>query len=475
MLLKKDLIESVDEKYRPMLNEVSIPDFTKCIAQFSGLHITDVADEAIEEYLTIWAKNKYRFYQLLGNKTRLDSKIKYEEDIEDKQKKIDRFVELAKEYPVYSLWLYSFSELPKNKIEDFYLSYGFTRKMEEVFPNRHFEGISLTHFFKNYISAPDDLVTEVGRVFESQEIEANYTISIDPVDMMLASENPYNWTSCYRIENCEGTHGDGVLAAMLDDSSLITYIWNKSGDFSLYGKYPFKNLRYKRMRQYISISPTMNAIHFNSIYPGKGEYPKNFEKLLREKVENLIDKEAIWVSNTKDVDDWNNVSDCDRKYLYGYGEFSDCRIYIKKGSDKEIWQTYNEEIICPCGCKGILYESDSDDEDMHYNGEGYTYENAYERHYCEWCDEYCENYDDGYGCEDCPCWRENNAVCELDTEHYCEGDTYEAGEAGLFDKYESNLVHCDPEFCSSCPFYELHHQESYDDLEEERRIAKMAA
>ena len=45
MLNKNILLENVDERYIPMLKEVNIPDFTKCIAQFSGLHINEVCDE----------------------------------------------------------------------------------------------------------------------------------------------------------------------------------------------------------------------------------------------------------------------------------------------------------------------------------------------------------------------------------------------------------------------------------------------
>lgn len=450
MLIKKDLLEAVDEQYRPMLKEVSIPDFTKCIAQFSGLHISKVADSAIEKYLMKWAKNKYRFYKLLGNRLRYDTKIIYKEDIEAKNNRIEKFHELAKEFPTYALWLNEFERSEFNKIESYNLSYCLEDTLRELFPNRSFIGISLTHFFKKYLLAPDDFVTKLGRLFENQEIEANYTISIDPIDIMLASENPYNWTSCYRLENDESSHADGNLAALIDDSSLITYIWNKEGDFSLYNNYDFKHLRYKKMREYISVSPSMNAIHFNSIYPGKN-YPDEFEKTLRTIVENLIDKDAVWVKNTS-----LNISDCNRKYFYGYGEFYYYNIYIKKGSKKEDWKVYNENIICPCGCGVVLPESEND-EDIWYNGEGFTVENTFNRHYCDIMDGYCDDY---WGdCTGCPVWNRENAVCELDETHYCEFDTWNAEESGIFDPYENNIIHCNSKYCHSCPLYELHHQE----------------
>ena len=90
-------------------------------------------------------------------------------------------------------------------------------------------------------------------IFENDTITGTYTISIDPVDMMLASENPYNWQSCYRLETPnEASHADGCLAAILDSSSLITYIWDKEGKFNLYN-HDLKCIRYKRIREWIAI------------------------------------------------------------------------------------------------------------------------------------------------------------------------------------------------------------------------------
>ena len=77
-ILKKDLMNSMDSMYGDMLKEVSIPDFTKCIAQFAGMKVQDIKDEVIRDYLVTWAENKYQFYKLLGNKLKLDMPITYE-------------------------------------------------------------------------------------------------------------------------------------------------------------------------------------------------------------------------------------------------------------------------------------------------------------------------------------------------------------------------------------------------------------
>ena len=51
MLKLKDILEKMDlierEQYKEMLSQINIPDFYKCIAQFSGLHISEVNDEIV--------------------------------------------------------------------------------------------------------------------------------------------------------------------------------------------------------------------------------------------------------------------------------------------------------------------------------------------------------------------------------------------------------------------------------------------
>ena len=98
MLLTKNLIENVDEKYIPMLKEVNIPEFTKCIAEFSGLQITQVSDSQIKDYLLTWARNKYRFYKLLGNSLRADREIEYKKMRNDIKAEVS---ELGKEFHLY--------------------------------------------------------------------------------------------------------------------------------------------------------------------------------------------------------------------------------------------------------------------------------------------------------------------------------------------------------------------------------------
>ena len=454
MLIKKDLLAAADEQYRPMLKEVSIPDFTKCIAQFSGLHISKVSDEVVKTYLLTWAKNKYRFYQLLGNKLKIDNNIKYKEENKNVEAEMRA---LEKDFPAYALWLDGFRYTESNKINIRDVDYDVRRITNNIFPGFCLDGTSITHFFKSYLKAPDELVTAIGRIWENEIVEGKYTISIDPVDMMLASENPYNWTSCYKLDTNDCSHADGCMAAILDDSSLISYVWHKEGKFLLYNEYDFKKIRYYKMRQWISISPNQTAIHFNAIYPGK-RYSEDFEKSLRKIIENLVNENAVWKKNSG----WD--TSCNRALCYGYGEFDSYRIYKIKDAKDEVWETYNEQILCPCGCGDYLVGSDWDDDydGYNYNGEGFIAENFYEKEddrcWCEYCDDYCERDEE---CNDCPHWNRAHPVCELDDDETCD-NADEAEDDNKFDPYEDNIVHCG-DHCEGCPLYKIHHPEKEEE------------
>ena len=459
MLNKTELLKEVEEKYIPMLKAVNIPDFYKCIAQFSGLHINKVDDKVMKEYLLTWTKNKYRFFVKLGNKLRVDTKIEYKDENTDTSLKIR---DLEKNYASYALWLEEFRHTESNKIHEREVSWNIRETISRLFPECRLEGCSLTHFFKSFLNAPDNLVNDIGRVWENQIVEGIYTVSIDPVDMMLASENPYGWVSCYRLAlDNDGSHADGCLAAILDDSSLITYIWSSEGKFSLYDEYQFKSIRYFKMRKWISVSPDENAIHFNLTYPGKSSYSKDFEKSLRAIVEDIFNKDAIWKKNEA------TGLRCKRLYPYGYSEFSYDSIYRIKDAETKDWLVYNEQILCPCGCGDYLVGSHDAEDDRGvvyvYNGEGFIAENfdleENEEDWCEYIQDYCCHQD----CRNCEIWNRCNAVCELDVNESCP-NSEEAMDEDSFDPVEDNVVHCGGH-CENCEFYKRKMQEMEEEAE----------
>jgi hypothetical protein len=284
-------------------------------------------------------------------------------------------------------------------------------------------------------------------------------MSIDPVDIMLSSENPYDWQSCYRLEQFSESHADGCLAGVIDTHTIVTYIWNEEGKYSLYGDYDFKNIRYKRMRMTIGVNKEFNAIHFNEIYPGKSSLSEDFHKLLRTKVETYfaekLGKENIWKRNSEDTE---LIRCCRKNNQYGYSEYkSDNVWYLKEDEKYSDIEVYNDIITCPCGCGEDFIGSDDPDY-WSYNGDGQVNENYNEEECCEevYCDELNEYLDCDGDCAHCPTYNENHAVCDL-TGDYCEEMTpYTAQENDMADFEESNIVSCCPEYYAQCPHYQEH-------------------
>ena len=72
-----------------------------------------------------------------------------------------------------------------------------------------------------------DFINQLTSIMENRSMNSNYTVSIDPVDIMLASISKYKWTSCYNLEN--GGYRDGCFAAVVDTTTMIGICWTNKG------------------------------------------------------------------------------------------------------------------------------------------------------------------------------------------------------------------------------------------------------
>ena len=407
MLKTREVLEKLDiidrGLYKDMIEQVNLPDFYKCIAQFSGLNMKEINDDTMVKYLLTWAKNKIKYFKMFGNKIQLDIPFIYKEMGDDRRNK---YRDLENKYPKYASWIEGFKDQTSLKIDQRELDWDLRDLIKRLFPTLALDGTAITHFFKQYLKIEDNVITDIGRIYENNKIEATFTMSIDPVDIMLASENPYDWCSCYKLElNREDSHADGCMAAVLDRASIITYVWNRHGKFTLYNKYVFNDIRYKRMRMWIALSDDMKAIHFNSIYPGRGDYSDEFVKQLREMVETVI-AEELKVNNR-----WkkNGYGSAYRVNPYGYSEYDSGNVYclIEKDdegkdqlyTDYEI-EVFDEPIEDALG-EGVLhgsyigedcddYDEDENNDCVFYNGKGFLTKNYKRKYYCDRGDEYCE-------------------------------------------------------------------------------------
>lgn len=432
MLKREELLEGMDKKYHKMLSEVNIADFTKTIWVWSGDREA-TSDAVIREYLQTWATNKYPLYKTIGG-IRKDTPIDFE-PVANNDDVRGQYLQIAKDFPAYAPWLITcFEDLDKEgKIVDDYSP--FKSYVVKTFPGAYesMVGMKITGFLSKFLRAPEELITQVAAIYEFKRIKGTYTLSIDPVDIMLASENPYGWRSCYALD---GEYADGLMASVLDPQIAIGYIWERDGVLVIgSGEYKLKNIRYKRMRQWVVINE--DSAGFCKMYPGKDNVGVQLQAEARNIVGKIINPELNW---------YENKISLRRVYSYGYSEFvSLTGIFGYEGVCK-IEDVYSVQIKCPCGC-GEYLPDEKDSYSTRYSGDGFICNNFYEEeeYYCDICDTY---YYDG---DDCACryceecderihpgeYEENGGRC-----NYCaeaEREREEAEEERLREEEEERL------------------------------------
>ena len=241
------------------------------------------------------------------------------------------------------------------------------------------------------------------------------------------------------------------MAAVLDTSSLITYIWSREGEYTLGEKYKFKNIRYKKMRQWIAINKEMNMIHFNDVYPQKNDISEELLFQFRDIVETFV------ANYTQTENKWKRASYCDieREYLYGYNEYSSYNLFKQTNSENEKTEikmkVYDEPIECPCGCGDILTGSD---EGFEYKGGGFHHNCFTEGFYCELCEDYCEGGDCTEAvCCGCSYWEQAHPSCGLDGTTKCINPDED------YVSYDG-IMEATKEHCNNCPHWlECHEEE----------------
>lgn len=452
MLNMSKLIQGIEEKYIPMLKKVDIPNFTKAIAVFSNLKLNEISDDVIKDYLHTWAKNKYFLFKFLGNNLTKNEKVFLKKDDEDKKNQI----RILKEKYAYALfWIDEFSYFKENKIIMSDLNHYLKSTIRDLFMEEPKDGISITNFFKNWLKAPEELVTDLAKLWEGQDGDYyNYTISIDPIDYMFASETPFEWSSCYSIHKAENeeTHADGCLAAMLDGAHAISYTWKNEGKYAI-NKFEFKNIKYKHLRQWIVFSKDLLKLYFCRLYPESRRDGDNaYERTLRLVVERMV-SEYLGIK-----DNWVKTDEVRGNIIrvkpYGYDEFHQESIIIHKSllensnytlsellESLEPIEVYTETIKCPCGCNSYLEGTDffdmmispsidelkeNGDIDkinyLEYIGGGLNCKNYVNKRYCKIGEQFCENNTCKEECGDCEYWLDKyEAVCPI-TKQLCENN-----------------------------------------------------
>lgn len=335
--MNKDLIlQYVKEENMEMVSLVNMDNFIKCMGAIGTLQFKDIVNdkqvcENIARYLNEWADSKrWLFNEFYDHKLTVDIDYSANKLSDDWYKEFSSLKD-NEEYMIYGPYIsylsehIDFTDVDNLNCYNFryanspYFSDEFQRRLSEC------KDMKITTIADRWFHLPKNLVDHMGRILDSNKITCTLTMSIDPVDILTCSTNgPDGWRSCYRVyyRGC-GEHADGALAAMIDSNSQIVYGWNKEVEIDVGGEMNLKGIRKKLFRAWVNVTSNFKAIHVASAYPDRDTA---HTKMIREGIEKLIaDKygfENKWI--LKDLIDIN------RKYRYGYDEFSGSRVYIQK-------------------------------------------------------------------------------------------------------------------------------------------------
>lgn len=220
-----------------------------------------------KDYLVNWAKAKFKFYKIFGNKLSIEQEVEHiPTDYDAKNLK----KALISNMPVYAPIIEGFSDriIKENKM----------RKGEYPY---QFEGIkdvdkmTFTKFMSLYNNP--NLDNEISKLYQANR-KTILTISINPIDYLTVSINKTGWKSCHNF--FDGGWGTAGLSLMFDKTSLVGFSSVGMVDYTdRYRPFTWNN---KMWREMIYVSEENSAMVFSRQYPFDDE---RFSSVLRQLME----------------------------------------------------------------------------------------------------------------------------------------------------------------------------------------------
>lgn len=131
------------------------------------------------------------------------------------------------------------------------------------------EGMKLSKSFKFYIPDNPQLLRKVqdfaSRYIQQDLISGSLCISVHPLDFLTASENTFNWDSCFALTGCYKT---GSMSYLLDNSTMISYLKDKNEDRTVNMPFDWNN---KKWRAWLFFSTNQKAVFSGRHYPFESE------------------------------------------------------------------------------------------------------------------------------------------------------------------------------------------------------------
>lgn len=322
---ESDVVYSITQqkKYNEIMEEMKSKVDKKRLQRMLSIsasshdHKNFVAADVVEQYLDLWAYQKYEYYILFGNK--LSIEIPIEQPMTKKQMR-EILIDLKMKYPKYAPWINMF------ETEDYVLnSVGYVSSNVSSYVDYCKTGMKLSGFFSKLFK-DEQFDLDLSKVLQNKLVKGFITISIDPYDYLTSSINKHDWRSCHRIT--DGEWGTGSLSYLLDDATLIAYKHSgKEYDYDFFG-FKFSG-NSKTFRQCIYFDKASCNMIFGRTYPSNSNDDivcQTVKTLLFNQVEQHfnLEKDQEWLVMRDDMEgEYEDVcelhySDVENDYPYTF-------------------------------------------------------------------------------------------------------------------------------------------------------------
>lgn len=258
---EKPTKQDIDE----MIKLVDVKKFTNIIRarlikdnKITG--IESLTDEWAKNYLLTWAKNKFKFYKLFGNKLTLEIDVDVKPDNNEMMRK---WQEIREQFPLLEPIFNQIgdSTIIENNVRrpgDYAIWRGFFKD------TRVKENMSFTKFISLFEN--QKLEMEVSKLYQEKG-KGHLVISINPIDYLTVSINASQWDSCHHF--MKGAYRNAGLSYMNDKTSLVSYRSDREVKYEFEGKKFEWNT--KCWRQMIYVAEQNSTMVFSRQYPYESE------------------------------------------------------------------------------------------------------------------------------------------------------------------------------------------------------------
>ena len=293
--------EPTEEDIENMIKMVDLATFCKIIqnrlkieeqGHFSSEYFNRPTPENIgkinnlwaKEYLVNWAKAKFKFYKIFGNKLSIEQEVEHiPTDYDAKNLKNT----LLSNMPIYAPIIQSLSDriIKENKMRPGEYPYEF----ESI---KDIDKMTFTKFMSLYNNP--NLDNEISKIYQANG-KTVLTVSINPIDYLTVSINKTGWKSCHNF--FDGGWGTAGLSLMFDKTSLVGFSSVGMVDYTdRYRSFTWNN---KMWREMIYVSEENSAMVFSRQYPFDDErFSGVLRQLMEKKYSTYFNAHNTWFSTT---------------------------------------------------------------------------------------------------------------------------------------------------------------------------------